>query len=461
MNTIFVKLVASIIILFLIVLLPLGFTINQIFINFNHSHLREETVEMVRMYSKLAEEIEDQNQKVNHIVDSISIDTTREIIITNDEGEIIGNSGISGFITDSNTSAIGTIKEFMDPHTRQEYFYSSQLMSTSSEKQEIHLFTPINTMHKTVEKLQDAIILSIIGALLLAFGFTFIISRKITTPLQKMEKAARQIAKGNLDLTLPVTTNDELGSLSHSMNELVHDLKTYRLNRQEFFSSVSHELRTPLSYLQGYTDALKRGLYKTEEEKQRFIGIIHDEALRMNRLINDLFELSRMEIEQFPLELQVVQVEDVIRDTVSKFEGVIEAKDIQCKLFIEGTIPMIVVDVLRFEQILTNLLQNALKYTAKGKISISVWTKQEKVKISVSDTGIGITEEELPYIFERFYRVEKSRARSYGGTGLGLAIVKQLTELQYGTIDVVSQIGKGTTFTLVFPWYKEESNEDN
>lgn len=455
MNSIFYKLGGSIMALFLIVLIPLGFVMNQIFTNFNHTHLREETEEMASQYAVLFAIINEQG--INLLVDSISSETSMEIVVFDQYGNVTGNSGINGFSQGGQLLAQGETGSFTDQKEGQEYFYSGKIVQHAPTNIEaIYIFSPSDLMGESAFQVRNALILSGIGAILLAFGFTFIVSKQLSNPLQAMEKAAHRMAKGDLEVKIPVSTRDELGSLSHSMNELASELKRYRVNRQEFFSNVSHEFRTPLSYLQGYSHALKKKLYRSEEEKKQFIEIIYDESQRMNRLIHDLFELSRMEEKRFPLELKLVQIGNAVCAAAEKVEAEAKRKDITLVVNVEEEIPNIVADSFRLEQIFSNLLQNAVRYTEKGQISVEVNKENGEVKASVSDTGVGIANEELPYIFERFYRVEKSRARDFGGTGLGLAIVKQLTELQYGKIKVESHSGIGTIFTLSFPAAKEK-----
>ncbi len=440
--------------LFMIVLLPLGFVLNQIFTNFNYAHIQEETEERASQYAVLLAGIDESN--IALLVKSMASETVQEVVILDENGNVVGNSGINEFALGERLPAQGTRGSFTDTVNGQDYFYSRKpVPSDSVNAGEIYIFSPSDLMGNSAVQVRNALILSGVGALLLAFGFTFIVSKKLSDPLQAMEKAARRMARGDLEVELPVTTRDELGSLSNSMNELAQELKRYRSSRQEFFSNVSHEFRTPLSYLQGYSHALKTGRYQNKVEKQQFISIIHEEAQRMNRLVHDLFELSRMEEESFPLELELVQVENAAQSAAAKVEAEATKKGIALRLEIEEGSQLIVADGFRIEQIFTNLLKNAVSYTEKGHILVKVCTEGERVKATVSDTGIGIVPEELPYIFERFYRVEKSRARDLGGTGLGLAIVKQLTELQYGTIHVESRFGKGTTFTLSFPEARE------
>ncbi|QDI91404.1 HAMP domain-containing histidine kinase [Salicibibacter halophilus] len=452
MNRIFYKLGGSIMILFLIVLLPLGYVMVQIFTNYNEVHLYEETDEMASQYANLLAVIDDPD--IELLVQSMDRETSRKMVIIDQNGNVVEDSGIRGFHPSEHAALQGEAGRFTDPNDHQEYIYAGEQVQ-GDDIGEVIIFSPSNLMDQSAIQVQQALLLSGVGALLLAFGFTFIASREFSTPLQEMERAANQMARGDLDVEVPVKTKDELGSLSHSMNELARELKRYRGNRQAFFSDVSHELRTPLSYVQGYCDALKKELYQDETERQQFVDIIHEEAHRMNRLIHDLFELSRMEEERFPLDLELVHIGDVTKRATAKLATEAKKKNNTIKVDMEGKFPTIVADSFRLEQIFTNLLQNAVSYTENGHVWIEGSLKDGNIEVKISDTGRGIDPEDLPYIFERFYRAEKSRSRDFGGTGLGLAIVKQLTELQYGSIQVESVPGKGTTFTLRFPEAKE------
>ncbi|MBM7634006.1 sensor histidine kinase [Geomicrobium sediminis] len=452
MNKIFYKLGVSMMILFLIVLLPLGYVMILIFTNYNEVHLYEETDEMAAQYATLITVIDDPD--IELLVQSMDRVTARKMVIIDPNGNVVEDSGISGFHPSEHTTSPRETGKFIDPNDRQEYIFAGERVQ-NDDIGGVFIFSPSDLMDQSAIQVQQAFLLSGVGALLLALGFTFIASREFSTPLQEMERAANQMARGDLDVEVPVKTKDELGSLSHSMNELARELKRYRSNRQAFFSNVSHELRTPLSYIQGYGDALKNKLYQDESEKQQFINIIHEESHRMNRLIHDLFELSQMEEERFPLNLELVHTGDVIRRAKAKVVTEAKKKNNTIRIDMDAKLQMIVADNFRLEQIFTNLLQNAVSYTENGHVWIEGSLKDGNIEVKISDTGRGIAAEDLPYIFERFYRAEKSRSRDFGGTGLGLAIVKQLTELQYGSIQVESVPGKGTTFTLRFPEAKE------
>lgn len=195
---------------------------------------------------------------------------------------------------------------------------------------------------------------------------------------------------------------------------------------------------------------MTHGLVDHEEEKQQYLHIIADEAHRLTVIINDLFELAKMEEGKMAFHLESVDVRRAVEKSVNKVRIKAEQKGLQLVSALE-TIPRCLVDPVRLEQVLLNLLDNAIRYTTKGTIKLTLQQENGFGVILISDSGSGIPANELPYIFERFYRVEKSRSREFGGTGLGLAIAQKLVQLQGGTIEVESAMGQGTVFRLSFP----------
>ncbi|MNJ54007.1 Alkaline phosphatase synthesis sensor protein PhoR [compost metagenome] len=202
--------------------------------------------------------------------------------------------------------------------------------------------------------------------------------------------------------------------------------------------------------MEGYTKVIQDRLYDTEEEKDKYLDIIRGEALRLQHLVNDLFELAKMEEGRICLSLEWVDLSEITDNAVRKIRLKASDKGLQLNTHINYSIPLILGDGLRMEQVLINLLENAIRYTEKGSIQIELNENSSYIYLAVTDTGIGIPEAELPFIFERFHRVEKSRSREYGGTGLGLSIAKKLVELQGGEILVSSKIGNGTRFEIRF-----------
>lgn len=223
--------------------------------------------------------------------------------------------------------------------------------------------------------------------------------------------------------------------------------------RKDFIANVSHELRTPISMLQGYSEAIVDEIPQTEEEKKEIARIIYDESLRMGRLVNELLDLARMEAGHITLRYEELAVLPFMERFINKFGGVSKEKNIQLSIDSSlGRDDHWKFDPDRMEQILTNLVDNALRHTLEGgMIQLIINETSKGLCFEVKDSGIGIPEEDLPFIFERFYKADKARTRGRSGTGLGLAIVKNLIEAHQGTIEVESNIDQGTTFRFYLP----------
>lgn len=455
MNKVVLKLGVVMMCLILAVLLPLGFVADKIFTNFYYNQVQEEIGELSQKYAGTITSLND--EEMLNMYKNLAYFTNKEIYITDANGGVIADTDIRINHLSKNelkqlAKGESIQKTIKDNETKSIYLGSgSPIMLSNTFQGAFFVLAPIKDAHEPVHKIRDLLILSALGAFLLGLGFTFLLSRKMLNPLLEMEQATREIAKGNLDIRVNTLPNDELGSLGSAINDLAVETNQYRSNRSEFFANISHELRTPISYLKGYANVLKNDLYETEEERQQYLTIIEDETERMLRLINDLFDLSKIEEDKIDLQMESVDVVEIMESAILKTRIELYNKGLTLKSEIDRNIPSIEADGNRLEQIFINLLANGIRYTKTGSLFIKVWSKKNKVYVIIEDTGIGIPEEDLPLIFERFHRVEKSRSKDFGGTGLGLAIVKNLVEIQHGTISVSSQMNKGTKFELCFP----------
>ncbi|MCM3389324.1 ATP-binding protein [Ureibacillus chungkukjangi] len=393
--------------------------------------------------------------------DYLSSITNKEIIIFDRNGIIVSDSvlefktGMS--IPNEWLSSLKTGEEFnkerFDPNTYEKFFFSGQPIVENNEfNGGVIVFSSIDKLHESMHDVRDWIFGSIAGAILLALAYSFFLATRISRPLLKIEQATREISKGNLKTRVQIKSKDEIGSLAEAINDLSIELNNYRVNRSELLANISHELRTPISYLKGYSQIINSGQYRNEEELKTYSEIIEKESTRLAKLIQELFELSKMEEGKINLYIQSVDLEDVIESAIQKVTLKAKEKDIDLLFEIEETLPSIISDGLRIEQILLNLLENAINYTEHGSILVKVNKEKEFILISVEDTGIGIPEEEIRFIFDRFHRVEKSRARQMGGTGLGLAIVHELIKHLQGEIKVESKFGKGSRFIVKLPY---------
>lgn len=223
--------------------------------------------------------------------------------------------------------------------------------------------------------------------------------------------------------------------------------------RSDFIANVSHELRTPIAMLQGYSEAIVDDIAQTDEEKKEMASVIYDESLRMGRLVNELLDLARMESGYFNLSIHEVELPPFLQKITRKFQGLSKEKDVAVKCETNLAEEFFTFDADRIEQVLTNLIDNALRHTAAGgSVTLKVESIPEKgLYFSITDTGSGIPEDDLPFVFERFYKADKARTRGRSGTGLGLAIAKNIVEAHKGTIHVQSKLGVGTTFSFFLP----------
>ncbi|MEH7608450.1 sensor histidine kinase, partial [Priestia megaterium] len=224
-------------------------------------------------------------------------------------------------------------------------------------------------------------------------------------------------------------------------------------SRKDFIANVSHELRTPISMLQGYSEAIIDDIASTDEEKKEIAQVIYDESLRMGRLVNELLDLARMEAGHVQLHLESVAMVEFTERVLRKFQGL--AKEKHIKLSLNGKIEdefEAMIDSDRMEQVLTNLIDNAIRHTDDyGEVKLHLDKSQSEIHLSVQDTGAGIPKEDLPFVFERFYKADKARTRGKSGTGLGLAIAKNIVEAHQGIIAVESELNEGTTFFIKLP----------
>jgi signal transduction histidine kinase len=286
-------------------------------------------------------------------------------------------------------------------------------------------------------------------AVVVALILTFVISRRILSPVKALTKASRKLGKGDFSQRVDVKDRGEVGELAESFNTMASDLEHNEQLRRNMVADVAHELRTPLSNLNGYLEAIRDGVIKPDGETIRSLS---EEGSTLSGLVNDLQELSLADAGELQLNYQPEDISTLIKETITAIRTKTNAKKIKLSTNLPGNLPQVNIDSQRIKQVLNNLLANAIAHTmSKGSITVTTKRKDDEIITSVTDTGEGISAEDLPNIFERFYRVDKSRARSTGGSGLGLTIAKRLVEAHGGRIWAESEPGKGSTFFFSLP----------
>ena len=302
----------------------------------------------------------------------------------------------------------------------------------------------------------EALSLSMVAAFLAAVVISAFVSRQVVAPVQSMLKASKSIAQGHYDLRIrvpgdsSVEESDELAQLAHSFNQMASNLQETENRRRQLIGDVAHELRTPLTVIQGSIEGLIDGKLPSDPDH---LQQIYQEAERLTRLVNDLQELSRVEAGAYPLERKPVSVEALITALNTRLGRQFEDKGVTLSADLPSGLPEVMADEGRIGQVLLNLAGNALQYTPSGgQVKITASRHKGEVWIAISDTGIGIPAEHMPHVFDRFYRVDKSRSRAGGGSGIGLTVARHLVEAHGGRIWVESPgPGKGSTFTFTLP----------
>jgi signal transduction histidine kinase len=290
------------------------------------------------------------------------------------------------------------------------------------------------------------------GGLALVLGiFLF---RQTVGPVRSVTSAAQRIAAGELDQRVPVTSRDEIGQLAVAFNQMAESLAHDQQLRRNMNAGIAHELRTPLSVMQANLEAMLDGVLSPTPQE---LTLLHEKTLLLSRLVADLRLLSLAEAGQLKLEYRPVDLAALLKSEAAHMQVQAEQRHIHLETELQEPLPTLQADADRIRQVLSNLLGNALRYTdAGGRIVIRAFEPRQsnnvrEVVVEVSDNGQGIAPEDLPYLFDHFYRADKSRSRASGGSGIGLAIVKQLVEAHRGRVWVESKVGKGATFSFALP----------
>jgi len=296
----------------------------------------------------------------------------------------------------------------------------------------------------------QALLVATAAAVLAAAVASLFVTGRIVAPLRRLATASRRLADGHYAERVPVPSDDELGDLARSFNAMADALEATERRRRELIGDVAHELRTPIATLEGYLEGLLDGVV---EPGPPTWSRLHGEAGRLRRLVDDLQELSRAEARQIPLVLRPTDPAEIARVAVDRLSAAFLEKGLELRSEVPARLPRVQADPDRAIQVLSNLLSNALRYTpVPGQVELSVKPGGGAVEFSVCDSGVGITPEDLSHVFERFYRVDKSRSRALGGSGIGLTIAKALAEGMGGHLRADSAgPGQGSSFTFVLP----------
>ncbi len=372
------------------------------------------------------------------------------VVITNEYGDIIISSDpveedMMNVVNHVNNDEIPTEGKIVDDRWNEGKYIAtdSPITINGEHKGHVLMFAKTSYVIRMVDQLSHQFLGASLVTVVLTIVTIFILSRFIAHPLIKMKEATEQLSKGNHNVELHTERKDELGELANSITKLSKDLKELKMVRNEFLASISHELRTPLTYIKGYADVINRS-DTTEEEVKEYINIIREETGQLTVLIKNLFQLAKIDQNNFLIKCERVELYEFLENIAERIRPVLAKKKILLHVNCPNDL-IVFIDPERFQQVVINMLDNAKKHSDEGtKIFIEVKQTKQYITIVTIDEGEGIPKQDLPYVFDRLYRVEKSRSRKNGGAGLGLSISKEIVESHGGSIEVQSQLGKGT-----------------
>ncbi|MFT8323304.1 MAG: HAMP domain-containing sensor histidine kinase [Bacillus sp. (in: firmicutes)] len=318
----------------------------------------------------------------------------------------------------------------------------------------IHLNSDRNQIHQ----MNYLFILASIISIVITGLFAYYLSKRITAPLREMNQVALQIAKGQFDQRVKIRTRDELGELGETFNYMAQELAGMDQMRKDFVANVSHDLRSPLTSIHGFVRAFLDEAVPNER-KLYYFTIMKEQTERMIKLVNDLLDMARLEAGQLEIRTVIFNLSELVRQVVARMEPEFVNKKLNVELISEELQDIYVfADPDRIDQVIVNLIQNALQFSSPDSSVEVLLKKEEQAVVSIRDYGPGISQEDIESIWERFYKADKSRTKKVG-TGLGLAIVKHILSLHQSDIQVESEVGKGATFTFMLPIAPFKSKE--
>jgi signal transduction histidine kinase len=374
----------------------------------------------------------------NNIVQADSGDTFVGEVFKHDEI----NSALKGMATSNihNFKIMGRVMYVAVPVTVDKNVIGATLISAS-----------INSIYEEVQHIQNKIIIISIVSMLVNICISFLLMGLIFQPLDEFKRVINKASQGNLKEKINIETNDEFRDVADAFTMMILKLDQADTERKDFVANVSHELRTPLSSIKILSESLLSENEENIEIYREFLQDIDSEVDRLNNIISDLLSLTTLGKENIILNYRTTYINFLLEKIVLSMKPLAEKKSIKLTLILEEKVH-ISIDQDKIQQAVINVIDNAIKYTQQnGLIEIKLYTLEQYAVIAIKDNGIGIPEDCIPHIFERFYRVDKARSRETGGTGLGLSISWQIVSLHKGIIEVDSQYGKGSTFYIKLP----------
>lgn len=406
------------------------------------------------------------------ILKNISDNKSTRYTIMNLNGDVLADSNVTDHTVMENHSERQEVRQALAEGTGDSRRYSNTLQVnmlyvaalSSNGEYILRIAVPFSGMRDYAGMLFPAILISIGITLLVSSILARQFARSITKPLNEIAEEMLKIKEENPEFQFQHYNYEEMNVIAETtvkmmeaMNDYMKRIEFEKMIRQEFFSNASHELKTPLTSVKGYVELLESGMFTDEKTKKDFLSRIKKETDNMTNLINDILMISRLETKEVEVSLSDVRLYPLLTEVCSSLEPL--AKEFQVTLELNCRPLVMHANSQQLSQLFSNLISNAIKYNKPGgKVKISVTSEMEDIIITVEDTGVGIPEESISRVFERFYRVDKGRSKKMGGTGLGLSIVKHVVNYYNGTIELESKVMVGTKFTVRLPMNINKKN---
>ena len=407
-------------------------------------------------------------ETVKKQLDAIDLFLDSTIWIINPSGRLILSTDTPLDVTTE------VVVDGFDPTITVGSYYTTGYFFDSFEQEQLSVFAPISTNYKvqgyvvihtamsdiraSSEDILSISYIVMVIIFLLSFIILLFFTEFVYSPLKKITTATEQYASGNMHYELSVDSDDEIGYLAAALSYMASEIAKNEDGQKKFIANVSHDFRSPLTSIKGYLDAMLDGTIPPGMH-EKYIGIVRNETERLTKLTNSLLTLNNLNMRGMVLEKSIFDINQVIRNTVASFEGTLQKKRISIELVLTGEILPVEADMGRIQQVLYNLLDNAIKFSHHDStIKIETTEKHQKVFVSVKDSGIGIPKESLKLIWDRFYKTDLSRGKDKKGTGLGLSITKEIIHAHNENINVISTEGVGTEFIFSLPLVDDEDD---
>lgn len=438
-------------------------------------YIEENNQYLAEMSKELAEIIEERNYSLydnsvnsdlNTVLENYKEESMARIIILDENGIIVKDTDLldskigTAYLTQEISNILGITPNYQTQKIGNEVLNGlSEITKNDKTIGIVILYSNKTKVQSPVSKIQENLIMYLVILLLLVTILVFLFSKYLINPLKNILVSVNAMSEGHLTERIDVTANDEFSELGNAFNIMVEKLELVEKTREEFVSNVSHELKTPLSSIKVLSEAILLQEDIPIETYQEFLGDITSEVDRMTDIVNDLLHLVKLNQREIALVTEEVDINKVVADVLKRLIPLAEEKNIA--LFFEEVSQVIVDgDEMKLSLAISNLVENGIKYTLpEGAVKVMIDGDNQNAFVTVQDTGIGISEDDQQLVFNRFYRVDKTRDRETGGTGLGLSITHSTVLLHNGSIRLRSKENHGSTFVMRLPIHQKETEE--